>query len=388
MNNSFEKKQRINSFAFVFLIFVYSITTIFSLVANQGIVIILTSVVLLGPILLLNIKYLKVNIVYALLFEFIILVILLIHKNRYPLNSSTIDEIIMQLLGIGTLSIVIGTLDNNIVYVEKYFGVLSILCFFTSFVYLILVRGNFLLSMRFGYAMLPSAVWFLCSYIKKRKVGWLLLFILATVLLITYGSRGTLLCIAMALVLIAVKCKWWWLLLFTLVFMVFSNVFFQLLEQGLQWLANLTGSRKILNLILLFQGDITDASSGRDTLYSRCIQLFHENPFGNGVGFWQSDSFMYGLYPHNILLEIAVEFGVFGILIFSIILVSIIIKLFRLDLFSFFPYAALFSICFGRLMVSSTFWSRPEFWLIVSVFLFNPPQKQGSTTYQYHFGNG
>ena len=197
MNISFEKRQRINSFAFVFLIFVYSITTIFSLVANQGIVIILTSVVLLGPILLFNIKYLKKSIVYALLFEFIILVILLIHKNRYPFNSSTIDEIIMQLLGIGTLSIIIGTLHNNIAYVEKYFGALSILCFFTSFVYLILIRGSFLLSMRFGYAMLPSTVWFLCSYIKKRKIGWLLLFILATVLLITYGSRGTLLCIAM-----------------------------------------------------------------------------------------------------------------------------------------------------------------------------------------------
>ena len=97
---------------------------------------------------------------------------------------------------------------------------------------------------------------------------------------------------------------------------------------------------------------------------------------------------MGGLYPHNILLEIAVEFGILGILIFSIILVTIIIKLFRLDLFSFFPYAALFSICFGRLMVSSTFWSRPEFWLIVSVFLFNTPQKQVLTAYQYHSGNG
>lgn len=376
MDNTINKRQKLNSFAFVFLIFTYSLTTIFSLVADQRMVIIITSLVVIGPILLYNVKHLRICVILALLFELIILSILFVQKAIYSLNSDTIDEIILQLLGLGTISIMVGTLDVDSYYLEKNFSVLSIVCFFTSLIYLILIKGDFMLSMRFGYAMLPSSIWFLCLYIKNRKIGWLFLFFLTTLLLIVYGSRGTLICIALLLVLTAIKYRWWWVLFLSLLFVIFSGIFFQLLELGLNWLANVSGSRKILGLLAMFQGDIMDASSGRDILYDRCIQLFNDNPFGNGVGFWQNDPFMGGLYPHNIFLEIAVEFGVIGIFVLAIILILIIVRLFRLERSSFFPYAALISICFGRLMVSSVYWSRPEFWLVLSVFLFRLPRQR------------
>ena len=382
MRNSIDKRQKFNSFAFVFLIYIYSITTVFSLVTNQGITIVVISVLVIGPILLNNINHLKKRVISALLLELLVLIILLIHKQIYFSNSDEINNIFLQFLGLGTISILVGILDTDSYFVEKNFDYLSIVCFFTSFLYLVLIRGSFFYSMRFGYALLPSSIWFLCSYIKRRKIGWLLLFIVSVLLLMVYGSRGTLLSIGLLLVLMSVRFRWWWVLFFSLLFILFSDVFLRFLEGGVQWLAEISGARKVQGLLALFQGDIMDSSSGRDELYERCILLFKENPLGIGIGFWQSDPFMNGLYPHNIFLEIAVEFGIIGIFVFVIILGLLIVRLFRLDKSLFFPYAALFAICFGRLLVSSMYWSRPEFWLILSFFLFNFPRNKQEVLYR------
>ena len=113
-----------------------------------------------------------------------------------------------------------------------------------------------------------------------------------------------------------------------------------------------------------------DSSSGRDVLYERSLKLFFENPFGNGVGYWATDSVMNGLYPHNIFLQVASELGIIGLLTLLILTGFSVVRITRLKRDAFLFWAMLFSITYARLFVSSNFWERPEFWLLTGAMLF------------------
>ncbi len=275
---------------------------------------------------------------------------------------------------IGTLGLLVGSSRIDLRYCERYLKVLMYICFVLSIIYLALIRGNFLLSMRFGYALLPSTIAFLYFYFKERKVLYLLLLFLSLVLLMAWGSRGALLVIILYLFLNLIKKQNWLLLIvFSLVIIVSWGFLMQLLEDFLYMVADLTGARKIESLLKLVSGDVEmlEASSGRDVLYRHSIQLFMEKPFGCGVGFWSVDPIMNGLYPHNVFLQIATELGIIGLIVFVVGLIITIVRLFRLQNDAFLFLGMLFSIVFGRLLVSSTFWERPEFWLLLSASLFN-----------------
>ena len=119
-----------------------------------------------------------------------------------------------------------------------------------------------------------------------------------------------------------------------------------------------------------------ESSSGREALYRHSLQLFLQEPFGSGVGYWAYDPAMSGLYPHNIFLQVATELGIVGLLVLLAILAVTIIRLVRMNRDSFLFWAMLFSITYGRLMVSSTLWERPEFWLLTGAMLFGSSRSE------------
>ena len=370
-----------NSLAFVLLVFVYSLTTVFSLVVNQGYLIIASALLIIGPAIILSFTYdFRISNVKALILDFVLIFVLVIEYLSHYQYQATIQSTIVSMASIGTLGLLVGSSRIDLHYCERYLKVFMYICFVLSLVYLVLIRGNFLLSMRFGYALLPSTIAFLYFFFKEHKVLYLLLFFLSVVLFMAWGSRGALLVIILYLLLNLIKKQNWLLLIiFSLVIIVSWGFLMQLLEDFLYMVADLTGARKIESLLRLVSGDVEmlEASAGRDVLFQRSIQLFIENPFGCGVGYWSVDPIMNGLYPHNILLQIATELGIVGLLFFIVCFILMIIKLFSFNNDSFLFWGMLFSIVFGRLLVSSSFWERPEFWLIVSALLFssNIPNK-------------
>jgi uncharacterized membrane protein YecN with MAPEG domain len=77
-------------------------------------------------------------------------------------------------------------------------------------------------------------------------------------------------------------------------------------------------------------------------------------------------------YYHNILLEILVGFGFVVFAGFILFVGRSFVKMARSGNGTLkWVYCILFVLCFGRLMFSSTFWQRPEFWLFIGFYIAN-----------------
>ena len=112
--------------------------------------------------------------------------------------------------------------------------------------------------------------------------------------------------------------------------------------------------------------------NARITLWTQAIDLIKENPLGYGaMGSREalSDIIVAG-YPHNVILEILLDFGViFGFFLISFFVVYTIKILFVdrknkwTDL-----YLVYFSTACG-LMISLTFWSTSSFWICLAIII-------------------
>ena len=84
-------------------------------------------------------------------------------------------------------------------------------------------------------------------------------------------------------------------------------------------------STRIFTFII--EGDIT-ASKGRESLAKQAVEAIIENPmWGYGI---TADRAMFGIYPHNMFLEILCQYGiVFGSLLIITMLVITVIALLK-----------------------------------------------------------
>lgn len=106
-------------------------------------------------------------------------------------------------------------------------------------------------------------------------------------------------------------------------------------------------------------------SSGRNILYSDSLELFKEKPvFGHGIGYFASKH--NGQYPHNIFLELLVDQGLFiSIIMLTIIIYILYIILFKGNKNNNALEFYLFFLAIPRLIISSSFWYSPFFWLLL-----------------------
>ena len=363
-----------NSFTVVLLVVIYSITTIFSIFVNQGYLIIGLSLVVVGPMIVMNYTYdLRTRNILALIFDILILLVLVVQYLTHSMYQDAILTTLINFLGIGTLGLLVGASRIDMDCCIRYLKGFAYVGLVVSVVYLVMIRGNFAYSMRFGYGLLPSAMAFLLFYYKESKIYYLGLLGFCFVLLMAWGSRGALLAILLFFFVYLLRNKNWVMLLLGLLLVVLLwGLLMQIMEEVVYFVSDLTGARKIEGILNMVSGetDLMESSSGREALYRHAIQLFLQEPFGTGVGYWAYDPAMSGLYPHNIFLQVATELGIFGLLALLAILAVTIVRLVRMDRDSFLFWGMLFSITYGRLMVSSTLWERPEVWLLTGAMLF------------------
>lgn len=378
-----------NSFTVVLLIFLYSITTIFSLFVNQGFLIIILALVTVGPMIILNFTYdLRKQYILAFILEILILLVLVIEYVAYEHYHEAISSTLISFGGIGTLGLLVGCSRIKLTYCIDYLKSFAFIGFFLSVGYLILIQGSFAYSMRFGYGLLPSSMAFLFFFLieskPKTKFLYLLSFSLSFVLLMAWGSRGTLLAIMLFFFIYLIKNKNWVLLIisFLLVILLWSFLM-DIMEGIVSFVSEITGAKKIESILKVVSGEVElmDSSSGRTVLYERSLDLFFQNPFGNGVGYWATDPIMNGLYPHNIFLQVASELGIIGLVALLMLLGLSAVRITLLNSDAFLFWAMLFSITYGRLLVSSTFWERPEFWLLTGAVLFGDLKHLGRVHY-------
>lgn len=229
--------------------------------------------------------------------------------------------------------------------------------------------------MRFGYALLPTLLVFLYLFKEGHKLFNALIIVSSFMMIFVFGSRGPLVgLVIFLLILLFINKK----------MNIFKKAFaFLVLSLGFVYLFIMNGLIQILDFIYFDLGfetysiaklrimvldGLAESSSGRDTLYQSFINLIMESPvFGNGIGITNT---LWEVTPHNLFLQILIEFGIVGIflwIICGIPLLYFLWKIRRADNNLFLLFSIVFSVSFGRLLVSSDVWLRPEIWLFISM---------------------
>lgn len=234
--------------------------------------------------------------------------------------------------------------------------------------------------MRFGYAMVPSIMIFIFALIKKEKPKgiFFLLTLLSLSLTIVYGNRGPLVALILFGLLIfifskQIKLITKFILLSISCMIVTVIIKYDLLIKFLDYIYFDLGIKsytleKIRMMILV---GISESSSGRESIYSTLWYYIDESPLiGWGVGFSQ---IILGGTAHNIILQILLESGLLGLIIWGILWLYCLykyIKITKLNKIGLFSIATIIiASSIGRLLVSSDMWLRPEFWFALSLLL-------------------
>lgn len=267
------------------------------------------------------------HIAFMFSFLFILLFSSILWSPNPKLAISKAYEILLIVSALWILILLIATVEDFTVRVWRYifvftlmlalFGILKIL--FSGTGRLAVLGGG---PNVYGRLMSLLAIFSLDLIFASKKlfVKYLSsqLFFLANILLLLSGSRGAIFSNIVAICVLIihytrvckhVKVKH----LLLIVLILFGSML------GFFILSTLT---PIINLITfiynyrILQSTIKNLYlSGRERIYYSAIELWQKKPFfGSGLNSFEIMG--YGIYPHNIFLEILVETGILGFLIF------------------------------------------------------------------------
>ena len=182
-------------------------------------------------------------------------------------------------------------------------------------------------SMPGGYALTFQLLIILDHFFEKRKWYDLVAVILDFVVIIIFGSRGPVLCIATLILLKVISSKTdfkhrLFMIIATAVLAVTIILFYDNIINSLLSIATSRGYSS-RNLRLLLSENIT-FDSGRSSLLAEYFEKISKKPlFGYGIiGGWNGP----GYYPHNIIVEMYLSFGY---IIGSLILINLIIRCYQ-----------------------------------------------------------
>lgn len=228
--------------------------------------------------------------------------------------------------------------------------------------------------MKYGYAMLPIVLIAYTNIVRGHtSITQWGLFLCSLLSMIVFGARGALLTFVLFFLvsfLFLNRVKFVWKLLLSLG--IFLGIFAlpNLLTQIIPILDQYGVSSYSISKYseLLSGSNVMDTSSGRNFLYEYAYLRISEHPLlGNPFNSCYVDTGGDFYYYHNIFLDLLVNYGILITLLLFLYLLYIIRGIFtKCTLDEKYLIAILFIVPFGRLMVSSSFWLRPEFWLFLS----------------------
>lgn len=298
----------------------------------------------------------------------------------YEENSLIILPIYIEFILKSFSAFIIGSLDIDGLQLYNAFLRCALLNFVVLAIFPFVDFLDSMNYMRFGYAMIPSVIMFFYATLSERKMKhfWIMIGVIGLILVTIYGSRGSLVVIFLSglllflfnkrilaikkFIIISLSSVAVFLIIkYNLAIKLIDYIYFNL---GIQTYT-LAKFRMMINVGFI------EASSGRGSIYSVIWKYIKHNPFlGYGIGFSQK---ILGYTAHNILLQILLESGVIGLLIWIIIFGYCLYKYKKMykqqDEGISMVATLVISIALGRLLVSSDMWIRPEYWLALSMLL-------------------
>lgn len=258
---------------------------------------------------------------------------------------------------------------------KKYFVIFSLINFFLLAAIVVFGWIDNIEYMRFGYAMLPTTLVSIYAFRFHYKTLHCLVGLSSFMLILIYGSRGPILGILIFLLIILISDKklkihqkilsllalnigYFYLFVFNRFIKILDFVYYDLNLQ----------TYSISKLRVMINEGFAESSSGRDVLYEQFMeQIMSEPIFGSGIGITHT---LWDITSHNLFLQILLEFGILGMLIFLFLAITTIFMLVfirKSDNELFLLLTILFAVSFGRLLVSSDMWVRQELWFFISL---------------------
>ena len=231
--------------------------------------------------------------------------------------------------------------------------------------------------MPYGFELALPA--FLGVHLGRRflKIRWMLLFeIITLVLIYLFASRSPILGVILFLFLTeyftqksGVKSKLK-LSLFLVVVIIAVVNFEIIIDNSLQYLSQFgIYSTNLERLSIYLDSQNNDKLfSGRIDIWGNAFEMFIKNPFiGAGTGAFQAN---YGFYSHNIILDVLLQYGFIGFVLFFTAITKSFINIIKSQLYIKLLGLLFFSLWFPKLFFSLYFYKEIGFWLFLAYGLF------------------
>lgn len=347
---------------------------VYNSMANNilSVVILLMYVWILPVVIKRNFKF---AIVVFAIYTSIILINMLVCTDNVEYITEYLLKMIMSIIGL-IFCYSIKDIEKLLIYMTKYAYLMLMLCFFYFVMNITIGVNNFdngySMSMSY-FTVLPSAV-LLLNYLRYKKIRDIILLIIGCIIILSLGSRGAFLCLATLLLFYIVKNAKFSIknilialtvIILTSLVVIYSNV---IVINLANYLSNAgIHSRTI---IMMLDNNVS-ALSGRDNIYDYAIELIRLNPLGLGIRGFTANSISGFPYPHNIVLEILLDYGVF---IGGIIVICILVMFFNgliieknKDINN--VIILFFSLSIPQLMVSQSYLIHEKFWMLLGLCL-------------------
>jgi hypothetical protein len=328
-----DKKIYINELLFVLSIYYHCIIRIpmYSLSEIQSIINIGFMLILLLLSFLFN-KGKDENKYISLRFVIILLIILGIYNLSFAFSyNSAILENFKDFIVHGAIPMYLFTKTNNYEKIFKYMAIMSCILLM---VYILEPFNNYIYFggyMGYGLFLILPCFVFIHIYRKYFNCNRMIFFeIVAFFEAVFCSNRGTLLCSIILVIMLDLifKKKSFkkiieYILIGILIYVVSCNLY-EIIKCIYYFIEDTFGyhSYSIWTIMKTLSGD-TNGLAHRDEIWSAALNFYQLHPiFGSGISSFENS---YGIYTHNIFLEILTSFGIVGMVIFIIYLLSKII---------------------------------------------------------------
>lgn len=383
------KRQRVNciflSFMLCFSAIVSSLNVILNLLQGAGFlntgILYVCYFVLLAFFIFGNIRYMPMKLLYSLMFflvSYFVTLILFPQNARYMWTSA--DDLLTNPTYILSFFAIFGYIASFYIKdmelfcsIFEKFSLITVSLLATRFFIGFIIRSSVPEYMTFSYNLLLPTTFLLLLCIKEFKVYRAIFAILGISLIFVAGCRGAVLGLIVSPLLYIfffgkvdrrTKYRTTILLVILLFIVLFSY------DSILQFIGSkLTGmGLESRNLEMLLNSSITD-DSGRNGI----LQKSMSNVDLLGKGLWGAQVILDGKYPHNVIVEILVDYGwVLGIGILGLVAYVLLNGFIKADKFKSVVLCALLSSGIIRLLLSGSFLGQePAFYVLIALCINN-----------------
>ncbi|MBD5281963.1 MAG: hypothetical protein HDR93_02000 [Bacteroides sp.] len=243
--------------------------------------------------------------------------------------------------------------------------------------------STFFFYMEFSYALFPFAASLYVVGRRNRSLIWLGLFVVDAICMLSYGARATFMLLILFIAMYEFfnsKARYRIMVIIALVLVgLIVSAYFDSIILSLSHVDGLQDSRLITKAL---RGELTDGGD-RDRLIRESLHRI-ETMGADIPGLFGDRPYIHGIYPHNIALEILMQFGV---LLGSMIILGFLWMMYVNVMKTPYRNPSIFLCCvlLGRFLVSGSYIQEGDFWLwlFAMVNIFKQRQKSVERNGEY-----